>query len=321
MPKPWLVICAALWVLFPAKATCESSQKVTVCELQKNPPAYNHKLVEVTAFVSHDFEDFTLFDPTCRDWPAIWLEYGGTAKSDTMYCCGVTAGKSRPHQLSIESIPIPIVEDDRFRQFDREIQPPFLSGKFGSVVHATLVGRFFAGRKVTGPSGYSAWMGFGHMGCCSLLAIQQVESVDPQDRNDLDYGASPDQPNVDKAGCGYNFLTPITPGKEALQELLTAESVPVSPAFSDPERVASDFLTRHLKQVSAASLKLKKIRTGQGRIVYRWTSRGEAPSYMIVVSKPYVFSFYARDPRHVPWAVLAAYRISCDDDNSVQRVR
>jgi hypothetical protein len=43
----------------------EQPVSVTVCQLKNDPPAYNHKLVELTAFVSHDFEDFTLFDPTC----------------------------------------------------------------------------------------------------------------------------------------------------------------------------------------------------------------------------------------------------------------
>ena len=51
---------------------------VSVCELKKDPGFYNHKLIEVTGFVSQGFENFTLFDPTCSDWPDTWLEYGGT---------------------------------------------------------------------------------------------------------------------------------------------------------------------------------------------------------------------------------------------------
>src|SRR5215470_4042442 len=73
--------------------------KTTVCQLKNDPAAYNHKLVEVTGFVSHDFEDFTVFDPSCPSWPAIWLEYGGKAKSGTMYCCGITADRHRPKEL------------------------------------------------------------------------------------------------------------------------------------------------------------------------------------------------------------------------------
>jgi hypothetical protein len=154
----------------------EQPQSVTVCQLKGDPPAYNHKLVEVTGFVSHDFEDYTLFDPTCPSWPEVWLEYGGKAKSGTMYCCGVTADKNRPEQMVVENIPIPLVENDQFREFDKQIQPPFRSGRHGSIVRATAVGRFFAGRQVHYPK-TTFWGGYGHMGCCSLLAIQEIKSM------------------------------------------------------------------------------------------------------------------------------------------------
>src|SRR5260370_21897167 len=58
-------------VLFPTVSFCQEPEKVSLCELQKDVDAYNHKLIEVTAFVSHGFEDFTLFDPTCNTWPAV----------------------------------------------------------------------------------------------------------------------------------------------------------------------------------------------------------------------------------------------------------
>jgi len=79
----------------------EQPATVTICQLKSAPAAYNHKLVEVTGFVSHAFEDFTVFDPTCPSWPGVWLEYGGKAKSGTMYCCGVTADRHRPKELKV----------------------------------------------------------------------------------------------------------------------------------------------------------------------------------------------------------------------------
>src|SRR5215831_12283714 len=93
-------------LLFTFRATtacyCEEPVGVTICQLKNNPPAFNHKLVEVSGFVSHAFEDFSLFDPTCRSWPGIWLEYGGESKSGKMYCRGVTADRHRPMELAIE---------------------------------------------------------------------------------------------------------------------------------------------------------------------------------------------------------------------------
>lgn len=84
----------------------EQPATVTICQLKSDPAPYNHKLVEVTGFVSHAFEDFTVFDPTCPSYPGVWLEYGGKAKSGTMYCCGVTADRHRPNEMKVEDISI-----------------------------------------------------------------------------------------------------------------------------------------------------------------------------------------------------------------------
>src|SRR5262245_27953409 len=186
---------------FVADGSYEEPIKVNVCQLKDDPAAYNHKLIQLTGFISHGFEDFTLFDPACSSWPAVWMEYGGTAASGTMYCCGVTNARTRPKQLVIEKIPISLIDDERFREFDNLIRR-----KYDLTLHATIVGRFFSGKQIQYPKGVS-WGGYGHMGCCSLLAIQQVISVDSQDRDDLDYRASPDQPDMTKTGCGFRFLS------------------------------------------------------------------------------------------------------------------
>jgi hypothetical protein len=153
---------------------------VTPCAVANDPAAYNPRLIKITGFVSHGFEDFTILDPTCSTWPPIWLEYGGTAKSGTMYCCGVTADRSRPKPLEVEGISIPLVDDEHFCDFDRLVQR-----SPDSIVRAAMVGRFFEGQPKSPGRLYRA--ACGHMGCCSLLAIQQILSVDPQSRKDLDH--------------------------------------------------------------------------------------------------------------------------------------
>ena len=158
-----------------AKLVSEEPVKVTVCELKTDPAAYNHKLVQVTGVVSHGFEDFTLSDAACPAWPAVWLEYGGVTNSGTTYCCGVSAARKRSKQLVVEGISIPLVADRHFHEFDRLIQQRPVS-----ITRATLIGRFFSGKKETTKDGN--WNGFGHMGCCSLFVIQQVVSVAPQPR-------------------------------------------------------------------------------------------------------------------------------------------
>jgi hypothetical protein len=301
-------------------ARAEEPVKVSVCQLQADPAAYSHKLVEVEGFVSHDFEDFSLFEPGCGDLMGIWLEYGGTAKSDTTYCCGPTAGKTRPNELEVEGIPISLVDDDSFKQFNREIQPPFRSGSFGSVAHATLVGRFFSGRKEQAVDGKPYWDGYGHMGCCSLLAVQEVRSVAPQDRDDLDYGASADQPDEGEVGCGFRFMTEIWPLDDEIKAQQQADHNPTI-AFDNPERVASDFLVAQLKPNASQQIHLAEKRKAQGRVVYEWNPPGKAHSYMVVVSKPFLLTFYAHDPKRIAWVVIAAYDSSCDKRNSVTRIK
>lgn len=290
-------------------------EKVTLCRLKNDPAAYNHKLIEVTGFISHGFEDFTLFDPSCSSRFDVWLEYGGTAASGTMYCCGVTAERRRPKQLVVEGIPIPLIDDEQFREFDKLLQR-----RPDSVVRATIVGRFFSGEQVKYPAG-TFWGGYGHMGCCSLLAIQQVISVDTQARGDLDYGASADQPDIGKAGCGYKILTPIGPDKDLIDAQRTAEAGQRDWSFSDPRRVASDALARFLNLDEKAVTGLRETRKPPGRVVYQWRPKAKGASYMVVVSRPYWLSFYARDPQRVAWVVIAAYESSCGGGNSVTRVR
>jgi len=52
-------------------AVAEEPLKVTACQLKKDPPTYNHKLVEITGFITHASHNFTIYDPTCPTWPAI----------------------------------------------------------------------------------------------------------------------------------------------------------------------------------------------------------------------------------------------------------
>lgn len=293
----------------------QTPEKVTVCQLREDPAAFNHKLIEVTGFVSHGFEDFGLFDPTCRSrGSGIWLEYGGTASSNTMYCCGVTPSNTRPKTLVVEKIPVPLLDDEKFRQFDKLLHSPD-----GSVVRATIAGRFFAGKQTKWPAG-TFWGGYGHMGCCSLFAIQQVVSVEPQDNVELDYVAAVDQPDIERAGCGYKFLNRDGTFDDVLDAQRQAEEGARAWAFGDPRRVAVEALARFAKLDEKTLERLTETRRAQGRVVFRLAQGAKEPGYMVVVNRPYVLSFYAKDPKRVAWVVAAAYETSCGGDTDVSLV-
>jgi hypothetical protein len=305
-----IIAIGGLLIVFSPTLRCEEPVQVTVCELKANPGDYNQKLIEVIGFVSHGFEDFGLFDPSCPSWPYVWLEYGGTKKSGTMYCCGVSNNRTRPQELVVEGISVSLTTDETFEAFDRLIQPD-------SVVHATLIGRFFAGKE----SRLLMGRGYGHMGCCSLLAIQTVVSVDPHDREDLDYRSSPDQPNIEKTGCGYQDLVPPWPYSDWVKAQQTADLEESDSAFDTPKQVAADALNRLAKIDANTLANLTETQRTKGRLIYQLKTDKGKTTYMIVLSKPYLLSFYAKDTKRVAWVVIGAYKSSCEKDNPVSRIR
>lgn len=64
--------------------------------------------------------------------------------------------------------------DELFRQFDKRIREGGVNKRIS--FRATLVGHFFAGDRIQ-RAGVERWEGYGHLGCCSLLVIQQVLAV------------------------------------------------------------------------------------------------------------------------------------------------
>jgi hypothetical protein len=159
--------------------------KTTLCEIARDPGAFNHKLVQVSATASHGFEDSTLTDAECglgKDPPWFWFEYGGSAVTGTMYCCGLTDTRTRPETLKVEGIEVPLLHDLAFRSLDILLhQPP--DKKYESAhVRTTLQGLVFAQYTSIAPNATNIpkrWSGYGHMGCCILIAVERVLSVDP----------------------------------------------------------------------------------------------------------------------------------------------
>lgn len=170
--------CVALFCLgfFPAYGHCEQPARVTACQLLAEPERYDHALVEVSGDVSHGFEDFTIDSHRCANSSlstGLWLEYGGTRASGTMYyCCGVTADRTRSEPLTVDGVVTGLRDDSIFRDFDQIIHnKPYAQAR------ATLVGRFFAGKPQKSWGG--KWAGYGHFGMFTLLVIEQVLSVAP----------------------------------------------------------------------------------------------------------------------------------------------
>ena len=144
-----------------------------ICEVAVKPDAFNHKRLRLAGIVTQEFESFTIADPSCPDAQnaaGIWLTFGGRVSAGVAYCCpGEGDRRRRPRDLIVDGLTIPLVEDATLLRFVRLLRN---NKEFAG--RATLVGTFFVGQGAA-PN----WRGYGHMGCCALLVIEQVEHIAP----------------------------------------------------------------------------------------------------------------------------------------------
>jgi hypothetical protein len=305
--RVFLVLSIGMLPLFAQMSSAPEPRQVTYCELSKEPAAYNHQLVRMTAFVTHGFEDFQIGEPDCPTQNfSIWLMYGGKTESNTAYCCPGEAGReTRSEPVAIEGIQIPLAVDQTFQRFAN-----LLKKESDTTVRATVVGRFFSGEKVTLNSS-ARWRGFGHMGCCSLLVVQQLESFEPHTRNDLDYTAEAGW--YEDEGCKWGsekdqrHVSVTNWNGEAEQAIAEQQKADGGQtwAFSDPKRVIESLQPLYPGQTPT----LSAVKTNNARNVFRW--RNGKKSVVVVVSRPYWLSFYAASSS-VAWVSTMIKEAACN---------
>ena len=151
--------------------------KTDVCELAASPDKYDGKIVRVEAYISQEFEDSTLHDPQCPEEalinshhtnatePHIWAEFAGHV--GYWHVTGFA----------------PLVGDEQLEKLHGALEERAHKHQMTS---ADMIGTFYAGKPVKINGHVTSMRGFGHMGCCSLFVISQVESVHANDEN-LDY--------------------------------------------------------------------------------------------------------------------------------------
>jgi len=176
----WLSI-----ILLPLSALshAQSAQKVSPCDLVKDPQKYSGQWVEVRGTINQFFEDFSLGTGDCggRLLRGIWLMYG--ADENTPVASTANDHDRKPGSvLKVSGIPVPLVRDASLDLLQRRLNARRRTMPDGSPcydqcpfyrVDATITGLFMAA--VDDEHSFS---GYGHMGCCHLLAIRQVAEVD-----------------------------------------------------------------------------------------------------------------------------------------------
>lgn len=308
LPAALLMLLMATLPVFAQSDSAPNPLPEKYCEISRDPAAYNHRLVRLTGFVTHGFEDFQMVEPTCptQDFH-IWLMYGGKAESNTPYCCpGESSRDTRSNVLTVEGIQVPLVNDHEFQQFTE-----LLRKESDTTVRATVVGRFFSGEKVSDNTS-THWRGFGHMGCCSLLVLEQVESFEPHTRGDVDYTAEAGW--YEDEGCKWGgerdrrHVSVSNWNGAAQQAIAEQESADAGRTwvFSDPKRVALESLELFYPGQTPA---LRTVKSSPSRYVFQW--RNNKKSVVLVVTRPYWLSFFAASDS-VAWVNTMTKEAECN---------
>ena len=168
-------------------AESQSVQDVTLCELRQHASEFNHKLVRVRGTADLAFETFVQYDPACKDAnsTSVWLTFGGDVTDIAVYCCG-DHSREPGRNIKIEGESVSLLKDPAFDQFYKLLRASRNRMPNGErctgdchlySVTATLTGFFLAEKNTE-----KEHTGYGHLGCCSLLVIQQVTDLSAERR-------------------------------------------------------------------------------------------------------------------------------------------
>jgi hypothetical protein len=150
--------------------------KVSGCNLARSPKAFDGKLVRVRGRLSVHFEDFSLDIPNCDTDQAIWLTFGGDVPGIVPSTFNDMVRRPDSDMI-VHGISYGIKKDVNFRKLYASIAARH-GDKPDYRVTATLTGMFLAGEEFRNPKGdVIGFGGYGHLGCCALLVISQVEDV------------------------------------------------------------------------------------------------------------------------------------------------
>jgi len=172
-------ICVPL-LSFGQTPPSEAPQIVSLCEILKDPKAFDGRTVQFRGAISSEFEDFTVYDASCPSHYGsdVWLMFGGDVDCPTPSTAN-DVGRVPGTDVEFQGKKYSLVKDDEFRAFHKFITTR-KNRKSVYQVTATLEGTFFAGRTEKVARGQVSLPGYGHMGCCRLFIIHRVSEVSAQ---------------------------------------------------------------------------------------------------------------------------------------------
>jgi hypothetical protein len=316
IPKPMavaryaavLLATAVLSLLGTALAAQERPFDTSVCGLLLHPEKYNEGLVSVEGLVTVGSDEFLLHDAGCGDANGrVWLQFGGGVPSPG--AGSVSRGMSGKPR-TVEGLELPLTKDRDFDAMQKLLKEVQKSGHT-KMLRATLVGKYFSGKPTNTVNGGVLRSGYGRMGCCSLLVIQEVAKVEGGLEEPVDFsplsGVSPR--NLAKGCSILELQVPPLEDEDQLERKSLEEEYSY---LHDPKHVAARAVAV-AQQIDPAEAEkqLQTESTGQTVAAYTWTSADGARSYHVVVNKPYGLLATAVSGEAVIWAPKQFTRTDC----------
>jgi hypothetical protein len=304
----------------------------TVCQLRSSPDKFDHKQIRVNAYLSFGLEEAGMHDPSCletlsangessnHDERPFWVEFANHAEDE-----GVKGY-------------YPLIENQKLQQFRRVAKQ-----RNGQMLRAVLTGTFYAADAARaaedqrpGNVRLLVARGFGHMGCCHLFIVSQVESVKTHYSRDLDYSSSWD---TSEAQCCYSHQTFGIPTDAEIRSWQQAANNGTTIWRLDPMKVAEEQLEalrfgrfRNTGQLSWESVipedpqqaryflaplddrpteTLLEADSQPFRKRYEYIAHDRKSRLIIVVARPYWLEELAGSAAKVIWAPVASARVAC----------
>ncbi len=187
-----------------------------------------------------------------------------------------------------------------------------LAAKTGhtSMLRATLIGKYFAGRPTKTASGETIRAGYGPKGCCSLLIIEEVGTVGTDVEEPVDFSASASGPLKQPKDCTVSEL-PVPSRDE--EDRLLRESLKEEFAYlHDPKQVASRAIAeREGIAVEQVEVRLKSESITATTAAYRWLAPDGTKSYFIALDRPYWLLPTAVSGDAVIWVPKSIVKTEC----------
>ncbi len=309
-------VCLAaglLLLMAPLIAAQERPFDTTPCGLLLHPDKYEEGLVSVEGLLIVGPDEFTLHDANCGDANGrIWLQFGGgVASPGQSNPSRGTSGRPR----TVEGLELPLTRDRDFDTMQELLRTAQKSGKT-KMLRATLIGKYFPGKPTKTLSGEAMRSGYGRMGCCSLLVIEEVAKVASELEEPVDF--SPVSAVSSRSlvrGCTVSQVQ--LPPQEDEDQLERTSLEEEYQYLHDPKKVAARAIAvQESLEADAVEKHVQADSTSASLASYTWNSADGSTSYRIVVNKPYWLLKTAAKGDVVIWAPKQMTRTKCASDKN-----